>query len=449
MAKQALVRKTEKVMPKAPIIKPNDLEKQIVELVNLVKTALPDERKKLKFLADFGVGTSIDNLTGNYFTCHKCGRVLPRKSFYVSTEIGCESGITPICKECADEIARPTIKGDKTPPDKTTVTKTLEYLRKPFLDSVWDCSIAEASNINTGKTKTDVWTSYIKNIQLPNYYGKTYSDSNFYITDVTDCEEVITEAPRDKAILDEFEKNKADCLRLLGYMPFEQEKPDDQPFLYAQLIGFLDSSEEGNDDMMRTSSIISIVRCFLQETRTSDMIASLSTTTQNYKSNIASIKSLHESQQKLSAHITKLAEQSCISLKHSKNAKKGENTWTGKIKKIKDMNLREGEINGFDLNTCKGMQQVMEMSDASIMKQLRLDESEWSDMVAEQRELLRNTQRELDFYSEIARIILRENLDLRDFLKAEDLIDTDNLIDLDELYTPLMSDFKAGDVPDV
>jgi hypothetical protein len=72
-------------------------------------------------------------------------------------------------------------------------------------------------------------------------------------------------------------------------------------------------------------------------------------------------------------------------LKNSKNSIRGENTWTGKIKKIKDLNLRSAEVNGFDIATCRGMQQVQEISDASIMKQLALDESEWSDMVATMR----------------------------------------------------------------
>ena len=48
------------------------------------------------------------------------------------------------------------------------------------------------------------------------------------------------------------------------------------------------------------------------------------------------IKSLLDSKQKISSTISQLAEQSCLSLKHNKNQSKGENTWTGKIKKIKE-----------------------------------------------------------------------------------------------------------------
>ena len=136
------------------------------------------------------------------------------------------------------------------------------------------------------------------------------------------------------------------------------------------------------------------------------------------QNNSATIKSLQDSKSKLTGIIKDLAAESCISLKNSKNTKKGENTWTGKIKKIKEMNLREGEVNGFDIGTCRGMQQVMDMSNASTLKQLRLDESEYSDMLAEQREMLTDLQKELDSYKEISRILLRENIDLKEgFLK--------------------------------
>ena len=39
--------------------------------------------------------------------------------------------------------------------------------------------------------------------------------------------------PKDQEIIEQFEKNKDDTLRLLGYLPFEKEKLADQPFLYS------------------------------------------------------------------------------------------------------------------------------------------------------------------------------------------------------------------------
>ena len=69
------------------------------------------------------------------------------------------------------------------------------------------------------------------------------------------------------------------------------------------------------------------------------------------------------------------------------------------------------------------------------MRQLNLDESEWSDMVAEQRQMLIKVQNERDVYKEINRILLRENIDLRDTLNDNGLLDEENLQDLKELFS--------------
>ena len=164
----------------------------------------------------------------------------------------------------------------------------------------------------------------------------------------------------------------------------------------------------------------------------------------NVSNKSGEIKSYLDSKQKVASTVSQLAEQSCLSLKHNKNQSKGENTWTGKIKKIKELNLREGEVNGFDIATCKGMQQVMDLSNASILKQLALDESEYSDIIAEQRKLVTSLTTERDSYKEICRILLRENLDLKDVLSDNDLLSQENLIDLNELFS-VFSDLETDE----
>ena len=275
------------------------------------------------------------------------------------------------------------------------------------------------------------------------YNTLTFKDSDIFGNNTSEneipkeptTEEELIESHAGLDTYDSFLKNKNDVIRLLSYDPFEKEDVADQPFLYSQLLGILDSSEDANEDMMRTSSAISIVRGFLQQSKIDDTVAKLMSDISNIERNSATIKSLQESKGKITSVITSLAQDSCISLKHNKNAKKGENTWTGKIKKIKDLNLREGEVNGFDLETCKAMKQVMDLSNASIMKTLALDESEWSDMVAEQRQKIVDLQRDLDKYIEISRILLRENLDIKDYLKDKDIKLEMNLVDLNDLFS--------------
>lgn len=375
--------------------------------------------------------------------CYLCDSHKIKDSFYSSTDPMSKSGLTPICKECARKIALRVINGKEQGATKDSVRLALRYLNKPFLERVWDSSIQEVENLASGKVKSNVWAAYIRQISMPNYIGMTYFDSDGLTSNEPNNESSNGEMTTDKLIeshvgidtYDSFLKNKNDVIRLLNYDPFEKEDIIDQPFLYSQLLGLLDSGEDGNEDMMRTSSAISIVRGFLQLAKIDDNIAKLMSDINNIATNSATIKSLQESKAKITSVITSLAQDSCISLKHNKNAKKGENTWTGKIKKIKELNLREGEVNGFDMETCKAMRQVMDLSNASIMKTLNLDESEWSDMVAEQRKMITDLQYKLDKYIEISRILLRENLDIKDYLRDNSVSLNMNLVNLNDLYS--------------
>lgn len=198
----------------------------------------------------------------------------------------------------------------------------------------------------------------------------------------------------------------------------------------------MDSSQD-SDDLMRNQSCVTICRDFLQVQKIDNTITKMMADNQNIERNSATIKSLQDSKQKITSMITNLAAESCISLKNNKNAKKGENTWTGKLKKINDLNLRDGEINGFSLETCKGMQQVADISVQAILKGLRLDESDYSDMLAEQTKMINELTRKQEYYEEISRILLRENIDLRDLLEENNIKEGFELVDLDKLLFDL------------
>ena len=377
----------------------------------------------------------------NSSRCIKCDNLKIKDKFYKSTDPNNTTGVTPICIECSRKIAlRVDKNGEEHEPTKESVCAALKLLNKPFLNSVWDSSVQESENLVAGKVKHNPWTAYAKNIAMVQWIGLTWDDSDMFkekvIYEDEKTSQMIVEEHAGQDTYDDFIKNKKDVIRLLSYDPFEQESVSDQPFLYSQLIGLLDSGGDENDDMMRNASCISIVRSFLQQSKIDNAIANLMADIKNVDKNSATIKSLQESKAKITTTITSLAKESCISLLNNKNAKKGENTWTGKIKKIKDLNLRDGQVNGFDIATCKGMQQVQEISDASIMKQLALDESDWSDMVAEMRKDNQALRKERDSYKEINRILLQENLDLKDYFEDNDI----KYKNLKEIYSVFASD---------
>ena len=378
------------------------------------------------------------------YLCPYCNKEKKASEFYMSSDPLVMTGKTTMCKECAEKIARnwDGRTGEFGDCTKASVQEALERLDKPYFDKIWDASYFEYINDNNPKKRTNIWAAYIKNIGMPQYKTLRWRDGDLF-TNYKEMalkqaqQEVGTassdEIAKSQEINEEYEKNRSDVIRLLGYDPFEKEQEEDKPLLYSQLIGYLDTSGE-NDDMMRTSSAITIVRGFLQQSKLDDMIAK-AMSSPNVANKSGEIKTYLDSKQKVASTVSQLAEQSCLSLKHNKNQSKGENTWTGKIKKIKELNLREGEVNGFDIATCKGMQQVMDLSNASILKQLNLDESEYTDIIAEQRKLVTETIRERDSYKEICRILLRENLDLKDIMAENGILPEENLVNLNELFS--------------
>ena len=371
------------------------------------------------------------------YVCPHCGKLKKETEFYTSTDPAVIIGRAFPCKSCSENIARryDPRSGEYSDMTEASLKSALMYLDKPFIRKLWETAYNEVHNEDLKQPKRNMWTSYIKNVtSLNQYNGLRWRDGDFDDKPI-EVQQVATSEERDvnPEVLSELEKNRRDVIRLIGYDPFEKEADEDKPLLYAQLIGYIDG-DGNNDDMTRVLDCIEMVRGYLQLQKINDMSAkafsNLGKTGQS-----GEIKNYMDTKKKIADVISQLAEQSCISQKHNKNAKKGENTWTGKIKKLKELNLREAEVNGFDIGTCRGMQQVLEMSDASIMKQLALDESEWSEMIAEQRKLLVDTQKERDVYKEINRILLRENLDLRDTLEDNDLLDSQQLTNLKELFS--------------
>lgn len=391
-------------------------------------TMLKAENAKLK--------EEVEKLKNSAY-CRMCDSLKDKSKFYISTDPMCKSDVAPICKECARKMAlRVDANGEEHEPTKESVQLALRYLDKPFLDIVWNASIQEHENLAAGKVKSDVWRAYIKNIAMLQYVGLTWKDSDMFKTKIVYDDEKteveLVEEHNGQDTYDSYIKNKADVIRLLDYDPFEKEPLSDQPFLYSQLLGMLDASEDANDDMMRVSSAIQIVRGFLQLQKIDDAIAKLMGNVNEVQGNSATIKSLQDSKQKVTSMITNLAAESCLSLKNSKSKTKGEDTFSGRLRKLRELNLRDADLNGFDVETSKGIQQVANASAEAIIRGLHLTEDEMADIVAAQRKKLSDMTLQTKSYKEAARILLKENLDLRDTLQ-ENSISCSSLINLDEL----------------
>ena len=377
---------------------------------------------------------SDDPVNKEEFLCYYCGNKKVRSKFYASTDPFNTVGVIPYCKECIEKIARNYNKTSKQFGDvtKQSLCAALERMDLPYLDILWEASYKEVNAPDLDRPKTNVWAAYIKNVKLPQYNGMRWRDGDLFKKGESEIHSETTTLPQNQEVLEECEKNRKDVIRLIGYDPFDKEAPEDQPLLYAQLIGYIDMSGD-NEDMTRVLDSIEIVRGYLQLQKLNDMSAqAFATLSKTGQSGV--IKNYMDTKKKVADVISQLAEQSCISMKHNKNASKGENTFTGKIKKLKELNLREAELNAFDIGTCEGMKQVANISNASIIKQLHLDESDYTEMLAQQRDMLTKLQEQADKKTEEARILLRENIDLKKFIEEQGIDISENLSNDTILY---------------
>ena len=93
------------------------------------------------------------------------------------------------------------------------------------------------------------------------------------------------------------------------------------------------------------------------------------------------------------------------------------------MKELELIGFREAKINMYDIDYCRGMQQVAEISAKAQVDQIGFDENVMDEINNIRRELVTTLQKERDKANERARLLLVENKDLKEFLKEKGLID--------------------------
>lgn len=362
------------------------------------------------------------------YLCPYCNTVKKRSEYYVSTDPLVRTGVTSMCKDCAKKIARnydPKTGqyGDCT---KEPIIEALERLDKPFFESLFNSSYVEGNDPSNKSLHGDTWEAYIKNIcSLKQYRTLRWHDGDIgkrvnLASEDTDTY-VVTE-DRKKEIEREYAINRKDAIRIIGYDPFAKYPiEEDKPVLYAQLISFID--DETKNDGMKMNAVIQIVKAFNQIQKINDAIDKLSSNISKLNNNNGIIKQHADTISKLLSGANALAKDNGISINYNNSKSKGQNTLTGKMKELDLIGFRNAKINTYDIDYCKGMQQVAEISAKAQIDQIGFDENVMNEIGNIRRELVDSLTKERDKAQERARVLLVENKDLKDFLKEKGFID--------------------------
>ena len=365
------------------------------------------------------------------YLCPYCNKEKKKSEFYMSSDPMVLTGITTMCKDCARKIAmnwdeRTQTYGTCT---KASIQEALIRLDKPFLNKLWDSSYLEWADDTNKKQRTTIWDAYIKNIGMIQYRGMRWQDSDIfdvYVEKAKQSAKVELDKENRQSsvpeVNDTYKTNRKDAIRMIGYDPFANYPiEEDKPLLYAQIVNFID--EETKNDGMKMNAVVQIVKSFNQISKINDAIDELSSDTMKLNNNNGTIKQLADTVSKLLSGANALAKDNGISVNFNNSKSKGQNTLTGKMKELDQIGFRDAKINMYDIDYCRGMQQVAEISAKAQIDQIGFDENVIDEIQGIRRDLVESLTKERDKAVERARVLLVENKDLKEFLREKGLID--------------------------
>lgn len=335
--------------------------------------------------------------------CLKCGEVKRiENNFYMSNSPNHADGKFPICKKCIKKSLK---LDDPLSQDAIdTVKSVLLEMNRPFLYTQYVSSVDES--VKTGR---ELFGMYHKNIIL-NYKSYSWKDSEF---ESKSLENEIIESPsieiQNVAAINN--RDKDDVLKMLGYDPFEYESNEDKKHIYSRLVDFLDESTL--EDGFKLQAVIEIVKGFNQIDKINQAITNITNNADKLSTNPGGISSLITAKKNILDSLMKLAAENGISVKHNNQKSKGAGTLSGIIKTLQEKGFEEGEVNLFNIETAKGIRQVADLSNRSIVAQLQFDENDYTSMVMEQREIIQELDSKVIKLEEENRLLKKEIINYR------------------------------------
>lgn len=351
--------------------------------------------------------------------CFFCAKHLKPSSFYGNGDPRMRSHLSPMCKSCAKEMAERYEFGEPRGATKDSIKTTLRFLNKPFVLRIYQKAVQRVKD-KTNPNES-LWGAYIRGLQADKEFKDApweFGDELFFSNNPD--EQAVAQVELDEDIMTELKVNQKDVVRLIGYDPFFHEPVDEQPLLYSKTVGFLDGAPDVSEDEMKLSSIVEIVKLFNQAEKINAAITDLSKTKAQVADNIATIKALESTKKDVLTTALNLAKDNGISVAHNTNKTKGSNTFAGMSKKLGEMNLREQQANLIDVETASGMATVAELSNRAIMDQIALNETDWPDMIRDQKQIIMKWKKIAAQAAEQARLLAQENADLKRTLELVD-----------------------------
>ena len=326
-----------------------------------------------------------NGLTGkrHVITCVCCGKPKYEDYFYLNKYSVVFSGVynrVPVCKVCLDNLYRSfALQYDQL----ASAAAIVAIMDMPYIEAIVH------THIEDGRFKIG---NYNRNQNLVAMKDKTFINSIMDGAFFDARDKLKAEIERQWDVQDR--RNKKYVLSKFGYDPFESFGFEDADYRSAFNITAKYLEDDSIlQDAHKMQSLITMVATIIQSNKVETL---LTYQYRNIKPDVNEIKTLTATKKDLQATISKLAEDNNISSKYQKENKAAQNHLTSKMKEMASVEYWEAKPNMFDVRTSAAMRQVADLSHQSILEQLELTDSDYAQMVKDQRTMIKNLQEKCD-----------------------------------------------------
>ena len=305
-----------------------------------------------------------------------------------------------VCKPCLDNDFNQLLERFSYDVKKAFYYFAMKY-DIPYMEGLLNSSAKYVETHPTTKIYARYMTTYLSFYSKNNYVPCFLDGEDALVFPEEDIEnEEQQEQEQEQEIVkkrktrmtDADKQNKKDVLNILGFDPFESEPERDKKYLYNKLIDFLDDSTQ--QDNFKIPVVIEITKGFSHVEKLNELI------NQIYESDNAiqcgkEIKELITTRTNALGSILSMAKDNGISANYNNSKSKGAGTLSGILKDLQNKRFMEAEVHLFDIQTCDGIKQIAEISDRSIVGQMRFDENSYSEMIVEQRNLISEKDKQI------------------------------------------------------
>ena len=353
--------------------------------------------------------------------CSFCHKKKKLTDFYISkSPLYSVDERVPVCKDC---VINESLNEDGTI-NEIELNKILKKIDRPYYKDLIESAITGFKNEHSYVEEDDViyygkeiLQKYFRLIAMRQDRDKSYDDSERdgfihptsnmskstkeriakkYADIIENKNEQLFQLKQNSDVkwTKEDKQNMKYIISKLGYDPFEDVGLDefDRKYCFNLLSGYFDTPgilEDGH----KKQCVIEITMSYCQCRKITEELNNELSKPDSSEKKITSLTSAKSS---LLSSIATIAKDNNISSNYNKNAKQGQDSISSMMKEMEKNGFQEIQVNLFDVKTSEAFKQIDNISNENIANQLTLDNSEYSDIVKEQREMIKNFESEID-----------------------------------------------------